>query len=164
MPVAGMGRARSRLGRLARLRHDPRRAAVTGRPAPHTARPADHTAATELGTPRRNRHNTNGFRRDRIASPTQTSGTYLRPLLHRSWDATRPQFVEAMVFATDPSGRQPLPTGFPVDVAIVKQVWVVVTVSADNAAQCSLLSSTPKTAAKERRYTPSGRAASLDLM
>src|SRR6201998_1825560 len=88
MPVAGMGRARSRLGRLARLRHAPRRAAVTGRPAPHTARPADHTAATELGTPRRNRHNTNGFRRDRIASPTQTSGTYLRPLLHRSWDAT----------------------------------------------------------------------------
>jgi hypothetical protein len=67
-------------------------------------------------------------------------------------------------FATDRRGQQSLPMGLPVDVAIVKQVWVVVTVSADNAAQCSLLPSTPKTATKERRYSPSGRVACLDLM
>src|SRR5271165_792567 len=82
-----MGRAGPRLSRLARVRHHPRRAAATGRPAPRTARPANQTPPTGFATPYPNRHNTNRFRRDRITSPT--SGTYIRPHLHRYWDATR---------------------------------------------------------------------------
>src|SRR5271165_2455432 len=81
-----MGRAGPRLSRLARVRHHPRRAAATGRPAPRTARPANQTPPTGFATPYPNRHNTNRFRRDRITSPT--SGTYIRPHLHRYWDAT----------------------------------------------------------------------------
>ncbi|WP_231614216.1 hypothetical protein, partial [Mycobacterium nebraskense] len=37
----------------------------------------------------RNRHGANRIcQRHRIGSSTQASGTYVRPLLHRSWDAT----------------------------------------------------------------------------
>src|SRR5271165_3080344 len=81
-----MGRAGPRLSRLARVRHHPRRAAATGRPAPRTARPANQTPPTGFATPYPNRHNTNRFRRDRITSPT--NGTYIRSHLHRYWDAT----------------------------------------------------------------------------
>src|SRR5271165_1956502 len=91
-----MGRAGPRLSRLARVRHHPRRAAATGRPAPRTARPANQTPPTGFATPYPNRHNTNRFRRDRITSPT--SGTYIRPHLHRYWDATiaRLSFVKCL--------------------------------------------------------------------
>lgn len=75
--VAGMGGAGSRLGRLAWVRHHPSRAAATGRPAPHIARPTNPPPPTEPSTPRRNRDSANRFRRDRITSPTQTSGTYI---------------------------------------------------------------------------------------
>src|SRR5271166_1412202 len=81
-----MGRAGPRLSRVARVRHHPRRAAATGRPAPRTARPANQTPPTGFATPYPNRHNTNRFRRDRITSPT--NGTYIRSHLHRYWDAT----------------------------------------------------------------------------
>jgi Transposase, Mutator family len=45
LPVAGVGGARPRLGRVARVHHDPRRAAAAARPAPQPARPANPTAA-----------------------------------------------------------------------------------------------------------------------
>src|SRR6476619_7468828 len=63
-----MGRAGSRLSRLARVRHHPRRTAFTGRPAPHPARPTNPTPPTELTTEPPNRHHTNRIRRHRIAS------------------------------------------------------------------------------------------------
>src|SRR6476469_9660033 len=63
-----MGRAGSRLSRLARVRHHPRRTAFTGRPAPHPARPTTPTPPTELTTEPPNRHHTNRIRRPRIAS------------------------------------------------------------------------------------------------
>src|SRR6476619_441279 len=64
-----MGRAGSRLSRLARGRQHPRRTAFTGRPAPHPARPTNPTPPTELTTEPPNRHHTNRIRRHRIASP-----------------------------------------------------------------------------------------------
>src|SRR6476661_7814797 len=63
-----MGRAGSRLSRLARVRPHPRRTAFTGRPAPHPARPTNPTPPTELTTEPPNRHHTNRIRRHRIAS------------------------------------------------------------------------------------------------
>ncbi len=39
---------------------------------------------TQHTTPK-NRDSANRFRRDRITSPRQTSGTYIKPLLHRKW-------------------------------------------------------------------------------
>src|SRR6476646_9963356 len=63
-----MGRAGSRLSRLARVRHHPRRTAFTGRPAPHPARPTNPTPPTELTTEPPNRHHTNRISRHRIAS------------------------------------------------------------------------------------------------
>jgi hypothetical protein len=46
LPVAGVGSARPRLGRMARVGHDPRRAAAAGRPAPQPSRHANPTATT----------------------------------------------------------------------------------------------------------------------
>src|SRR6478672_6308 len=63
-----MGRARSRFSRLARVRHHPRWAAPTGRPAPYPARPTRPTPPTELTTEPRNRSHTNRIRRHRITS------------------------------------------------------------------------------------------------
>ena len=67
-PQAGVGGARPRLGRLARVRHDTGRAAAAGRPAPFAARPACPTAATEFGSSHRNRCGVNRFRRYRVES------------------------------------------------------------------------------------------------
>ena len=66
LPQAGVGGARPRLGRLARIHHDTGRAAAAGRPAPFAARPACPTAATEFGSSHRNRRGVNRFRRYRI--------------------------------------------------------------------------------------------------
>src|SRR5271166_4634977 len=108
-----MGRAGPRLSRLARVRHHPRRAAATGRPAPRTARPANQTPPTGFATPYPNRHNTNRFRRDRITSPT--SGTYIRPHLHRYWDATGGGWRAFVTLASTPGrpARGPWRTGHP---------------------------------------------------
>ena len=51
LPVAGVGGARPRLGRVARVGHDPRRAVAAARPAPQHARPANPTAAKQFGKP-----------------------------------------------------------------------------------------------------------------
>src|SRR6185503_18915316 len=63
-----MGRAGSRVCRLARVRHHSRWAAPTGRPAPYPARPTNPTPPTELTTEPRNRSHTNRIRRHRITS------------------------------------------------------------------------------------------------
>src|SRR6185503_1710202 len=63
-----MGGTRSRLSRLARVRHHPRRTAPATRHAPHSSRPANPTPPTGFGTPRRNRHHTNRFGSHRITS------------------------------------------------------------------------------------------------
>src|SRR3954469_292559 len=81
-----MGSAGSRLSRVARVRHHPRRAAVNW-----------PTCATPCTTPQPNSANRTHHRTPKPSShqpnpsPSHSitrSGTYIRPHLHRKWDAT----------------------------------------------------------------------------
>src|SRR5205085_2239995 len=75
LPQAGLGRARPRLGRLARVHPDPDRPAPAPRPTPLTARTPGPTAPTP--PPRHRSDTTRNCQRHRITS-TASSGAHVR--------------------------------------------------------------------------------------